>query len=98
MKETEISIELEFKVRFHVQPEEQQTLHYPGCPAAIEDISLHMLTKSGKYMELSPAVEREIIDMFEEEIEEACLEQAWEDAAEDAVAHAEHMRDMREDR
>ena len=86
MKETEISIELDFKVRFNVQKEEKQTLHYPGCPAAIEDISLHMPT------------EREIIDMFKEEIEEACWEQAWEDAAEDAVAHDEHMRDLREDR
>ena len=98
MKETEISIELEFKVRFNVQPEEKQTLHYPGCPASLEDISLHMLMKSGKYIELPPAVELEILDMFEEEIVEACWEQVWDDEGEDWVAHAENLRDLKEDR
>ena len=74
--EVEFELPIQLKAKFAVQPEEGQTLIVPGSPAELEDIRLYLLTKSGKYMELPPAVEHEILDMYEDEIEEVCWDRA----------------------
>jgi hypothetical protein len=86
---TTISIELEFEVDFDIQKEEQMTLHYPGCPAYVEPYDMKVLG-----VPLEDALFIAILDEYEDEIHDAC----WDALKEEAVAEADHRRDVLEDR
>ena len=90
---TTINLELEFEVDFDIQKEERMTRHYPGCPAAIEINDL----KIGRRAVTQDIFSR-IMDQHQEEIEEACLEEAFEDHQAYLVEAADHRRDSMEGR
>ena len=97
---TTIHLELEFEVDFGIQKEEKMTRHYPGCPASVEINEIKLIGLDGIY--LASSVHNDLFDtlvaLHGDEIEEVCWDCARDEEFEDAVAHAEHMRDSREDR
>ena len=74
--EVEFELPIQLKAKFKAHPAEMATLHCPGGLAYLEDIRLYLLTKSGKYIQVPMGVEHEILDMYEDEIEEVCWDRA----------------------
>ena len=90
-----INLTVEIDVEYNVYKSVPRTRHYPGDPADVEvlEISLygHALSHIGSLFNA-------IVEEHGDEIEEACMDDAIENEAEDAMAYAEHMRDVMEDR
>ena len=87
---TEFSLDdLEMTVDFDAQESEPQTLHYPGCPAAVEPYDICILG-----VRVCDDVFHALMAKYEKEIYQAC----WDEIQEYAVAEAEHRRDCEEDR
>ena len=89
----EIELTLKLDIEYQAYPEEPRTRHYPGAGAEAEIIKISILG-----IPVDELLFDAIIDEYGEEITEACLDDAIDNEAEDAVAYAEHMRDVMEDR
>ena len=81
---------LTIDVEYETEPEEPMTRDYPGCPAQLEITHIYIKNK-----EVSPDMFVYIIEEFGDEIEQACWEEANQEAAEQAMAHAEHLYDLK---
>lgn len=67
--------------------------HYPEEPASIDEVRLFH-----KDTEIDGALYDSIMEEHGNEIDEKVKEQLMEDIEEEAMSHAEHMKDLMEDR
>ena len=81
---------LTIDVEYETEPEEPMTRDYPGCPAQLEVVSIYIKGK-----QISDDTFYTIMDKFGYEIEQACWEEANQEAAEQEAAHAEHLYDLK---
>ena len=88
-----INLTIQIDVEYNVYKSVPRTRHYPGDPAEVEVLEITMYS-----VPITPWLFDAIMGEYGEEIEEACMEDAIENEAEDAMAYAEHLWDSREDR
>lgn len=86
-------LELEVKVKAHVAPYEPQTWNYPGSPAQVEDYQLFY-----KGVEITGDLLDRIIEEHGGGIEDDLLEEADRASRDMHQAHADHLKDIKEDR
>ena len=81
---------LKIDIEYEIEPEETTTRDYPGCPAQLEVVDMFIKGKR-----VHPFTFQMIMKHHGDEIEQACWEEANQEAQEQYAAHAEHLYDLK---
>ena len=90
---TNLFLEMDLEIKFAFHKSVPRTRNYPGDPADTEILEIKILGKA-----ISDEFLDAIIKEHGDEIDEWLFDHAMYEMQEKEMAHAEHMRDLREDR
>jgi len=90
---TNLFLEMDLQIAFDFHKSVPRTRDYPGDPADCEILGIKIFGEV-----ISDELFDAIINEYGDEIDEWCLDHAMYELQEEAMAYAEHMRDLKEDR